>query len=139
MRKLLIILIVIVSATGLWIAARSFSSRTSSQRKEPIVDSQKKTDVAMNEDNSMPGLKVKALCVAYDALSNDSDIPAEKRKIENYNVSIREGHDAYEVYFEAKLAPGEQPHFGGSTQLGKDVSYFVSNRTFRVVNRTFYK
>jgi len=140
MKKLFSIVVVIVAIAAFWIGTRRASNHTS---VEPMLNTnaaiEHEIEGQMQEPNKIPGSSVKALCVAYDAFLKDPDLSPNHNKIENYTVSVREGNKTFEVYFEARLASGEKPHPGGSTQLGRDVTYAISKQGFQVTKRTFYK
>ena len=88
----------------------------------------------------MPGEYMKVFQAAYRAFLVDDDIPANKRRVENYRVKFHQDRKNYQVFFMAKRKPSEIGQLdGGSSELGRDVTYVVDKSTYQVVYRIFYK
>lgn len=119
---------------------RSESSSVTSLNREAPSESARanNSESEMKEETKIEGSLLKAFSVAYDAFLKDPLISDDQKKLENYYV-LREEDQTYIVYFGAHFAPGEKPHPGGSTQLGKDVQFKISKKTFKVVERLFFK
>ena len=104
----------------------------------PSVETNYRTS-ELDEGTRVEGSLLKAFSVAYDAFLKDPLISSDQKKIENYSVTFRESSQTYIVYFGAHFAPGEKPHPGGSTQLGKDVQFRISKKSFKIEERLFFK
>ena len=81
----------------------------------------------------------KVISVAYTAFETDDEIPKEKRKIENYQIELRQSKTTYFVLFQPGLPLGERPSLGAGTSLGKDVMYFIKRSDFSLIGRTSFK
>lgn len=90
-------------------------------------------------ESSVSGEYLRSFLVAYDAFERDSDIPEQKRKLENYDVQFRQNGEAYYICFVAKRTPPGVAVPGGGTEHGRDVTYEISKKDHQVVARRFYK
>ncbi len=91
------------------------------------------------EQIGVPGELMKAFLVAYDAFLKETEIPKEKRKIENYNIGLSQKGEYYSVFLVPKLKPGEPLRPGGSTELGKAVTFKIKKENYHIIERFFYK
>lgn len=85
------------------------------------------------------GEYLKAFAAAHEAFKSDPLIPAEKKRLENYNVEFRQSGDLYHVLFSAKRLPHERELDGGESELGKDVMYTIRKADYQIVKRLFYR
>ena len=81
------------------------------------------------------GEYAKAFLTAYDAFKQDANIPERKKQIEQYRLEFRQDGQAYFVSFVATPVP----HVGGETDTGRDVTYALSKKDYRITSRQFYK
>lgn len=86
------------------------------------------------------GRVLKAYANAIAAFAGDSQIPMEKRNIENYDVEFRENRQYYFIYFAAHMSPSEKlnPKDSGETGLGKSVMYILSKDDLTIRRRYFF-
>lgn len=89
--------------------------------------------------NTVSGEHMKAFLTAYDGFRQDSLIPEEKRKIENYRIEFRETPTVYYILFFAKRDVSERELDGGESKLGTDVMYTISKGDYQLKARMFYK
>lgn len=89
--------------------------------------------------NTVSGEHMKSFLTAYDAFMQDSLIPEEKRKIENYRIEFRETPAVYYILFFAKRDASERELDGGESKLGQDVMYTISKGDYQLKARKFYK
>ncbi|SRR5258708_32505157 len=89
--------------------------------------------------SNLTGRYLKAFVVAYEAFRIDRDVSPDKRKIENYEIQLRETQEYYFVFLLAKRSPAERNMKGGSSSLGQDVMYRIRRRDYRIMERTFFK
>lgn len=90
-------------------------------------------------ESSVSGEYMQAFLVAYNAFKDDPLIPDQKRKVENYEISFRQDSEAYFIFFGAKRLPSERNLLGGESELGKDVTYAVRKKDYKIIARQFYK
>jgi hypothetical protein len=76
---------------------------------------------------------------AHEAFMADTEIPSQKKKIQNYEVSFAKESGLIKIYFSAKRKPGEIESLGGESELGKDVYYLVDQDDFNIRSRKFMK
>lgn len=81
----------------------------------------------------------RAILAAIETLKTDSQIPEDKRLINNYDIELREGTVSFYVYFRPRKLTGEMAKPGGSTSLGKYVTYEVNKSSYQVTLRQHYK
>jgi hypothetical protein len=101
-------------------------------------DTTTQTDKA-TETIGVRGELIKAFTVAYASFLKDRDIPQQKKLIENYNIGFTEKKDYYELLFFPRRKPDERRGRGGSTELGKAVTYKISKGDYRIIDITFYR
>ena len=90
-------------------------------------------------ESKVSGEYMRAFLVAHNAFERDSEIPEEKRRIENYNVEFRQDTETYLISFFAKRIPPGSMVVGGETEMGKDVTYAISKGDYQLIGRQFYK
>lgn len=89
--------------------------------------------------SKMRGEHMKAFLVAYSAFKEDAEIPDIKKQIENYSVELREVDNSYFILFIAKRSKNERGMKGGTSELGKDVTYTIRKSDYQIISRLFYK
>ncbi len=88
----------------------------------------------------IPGEYLKAFISAYEAFTRDTDIKDYKKNIENYKIVFERYNKVYKITFYANRKPYEQGNLeGGGSELGTDVTYTVSRKTYQLVSKQFYK
>ena len=92
-----------------------------------------------NEQLSINGEFLKAILVAYEDMEKDASIPAEKKRIENYLIKLRQDKDVFYILFLANRTPQEKGAKGGSSSLGRDVEYSVSKDSYQIKRKQFFK
>ncbi len=103
------------------------------------LEENKKNNDESSIMQSVPGEVIQALLVAHESFRTDTDIPKQKRVIQNYYISINKESTFYNIYFSAKSGQGESDSLGGKTKLGKSVKYVVDSRSFKLVSKYFMK
>lgn len=88
---------------------------------------------------TVPGEYMRAFLVAYDQFRIDPEISARKKIIENYTVEFSQDEQSYVVYLIPRLTAGERPLSGGETTLGKEVSYTIRKKDYKITARSFYR
>ena len=88
---------------------------------------------------TVAGEYMRALLSAYQDFKKDPDIPAHKKNIANYTVEFRQDDQSYIIYLIPKQTTGEGPVVGGETTLGKEVSYTISKKDYKITAHYFYK
>ncbi len=127
----LLLILVSTSRSGIDVQVSSPRVSTSDQKSQkPMSDSR---------EVQVQGDYMKAFLVAYEAFRYDTEIPPQKRNIENYILRFSDDKNNYFVVFVAKRKPEERDLAGGESKLGKDVRYTVTKSDFRMVSRLFFK
>ena len=108
------------------------------QAREKKADSSENiTDpVSDKPENGWKGLKgveVKALLIAYQSFLDDNAIPAQKKKIENYNIGIKETSKIIWVNFIPQIKTGSISPIGGVTELGSPLQYKIDKNELKIV------
>ena len=85
------------------------------------------------------GTDLRALLAAYQKFEHLTEIPAAKKKIENYSISVTDSGDAYDIVFLVKRNGTERYPLGGETELGMDVRFRVSRKTYKVIGYNFFE
>lgn len=112
-----------------------FKQMTAADLKERTADENKITRC-----DQIEGQYLKAFLSAYQVFIADKEIPPDKRKIENYLISFSEKSKQLEVTFIAKRTPEEiRTTVGGSSNLGKDVTYFLDKNEYKIVSQEYSK
>lgn len=78
------------------------------------------------------GEHIKAILVSLNAFNAESEILQEKKKIENYEIYIRENKDNMFVKFSPNVAKNEKLSYGGETSLGVEVEYIISKKDYKL-------
>src|SRR6266536_2793340 len=108
-----------------------------SNAKISADDQKEQESMCGSSEVQVHGEYMKAFLVAYKAFEEDTDIPSQKRHIENYILRFSQDKDNYFVVFVAKRKPKEHALAGGESELGKDVRYTVRKSDYRVASRLF--
>lgn len=122
MRSKLIHLVLIVFL--LVVVNQSSKSQTTSTVEKPL---------------EMNGEQTKALIVAYQAMMTIPDLPKSKKKIQNYSVEISYTSATIVVHFVPKIE--FNPHLaqkGGETKFGREMSYEIRRKDFKILKRLYY-
>ncbi|MBL8169370.1 MAG: hypothetical protein JNJ50_14535 [Acidobacteria bacterium] len=108
-------------------------------QKKNIRDGEKPLKDEMLPLRNIPGEYMRAFLSAHEAFLADNEIPVQKKRIQNYEVSFSEEEKLIKVYFSAKRKPGELDSLGGESELGKDVYYLIDQINFKVLSKKFMK
>ena len=87
----------------------------------------------------LSGRTVKALVVAVNAFAANTELSMAHRNLDNYDITVTELAETFEVLFSPRRAPGEEPSLGGETQLGREVVYALAKKDLRIVERSYFK
>jgi hypothetical protein len=123
------------------LATCTFGETRKSAKQALLINSGQPGEEQMSAstNNRISGELMKAFLAAHETFKNDADIPELKRRVENYEIELRQTGDSFIVYFIPKLKAGERPLRGGETELGKEVSYTISKKDYKVTAREFYR
>lgn len=86
------------------------------------------------------GSHLKAISIVLEAFKVDSMIPENKKKLENYDIELRQDKDNYYIYFSAKSSEkgNDEERLGGETSLGKSVMFVIGRKDFELKKRYFF-
>ena len=91
-----------------------------------------KQDLGLSDTAEYSGRLLKFFLVAYAEFNKD------QINLEDFKVLISENEKQVRISFSPNLAPGERI-LGGSTSLGRGVSYDISKENMEVLRRPFHK
>lgn len=106
-------------------------------REKKAESSEKITDHIPDESEKgwkgLKGIEVKAFLIAYQSFLDDNVIPVQKKKIENYNIGIKETSKIIWVNFIPQIKIGSISPIGGVTELGSPLQYKIDKNGFKIV------
>lgn len=93
---------------------------------------------------SADGAILRAFVAAYEAFTQEVNLPPEKRAIvhlppekkqlENYLVKVHESSQHYYVDFHPKRVSGDEGKLGADTTLGRALRFYVRKQDYEVVD-----
>jgi hypothetical protein len=92
-----------------------------------------------SQEVAVDGDYLKAFTVAFEAFNSDALIPEQKRSLENYTIIFSRDKNCIYVFFYAKRLESERGLKGGETPRGRDVKYCISRKSYKVLDRIFFK
>lgn len=90
-------------------------------------------------ESKLKGEHLKCIEIAFEAFKISTDIPDVKKKIENYEISVRQNKDNFFILFFANRTEDEIYSFGGESSLGVDVLYIIDRKDYKIIKRLKFK
>ncbi|MBC3874908.1 hypothetical protein [Undibacterium flavidum] len=84
------------------------------------ANANEKARYSIKNSIELSGVELNVVSVALE------DFRKSKFDLKNYRIFIIRQKDQYEIIFLPNLRPGEKSSFGGGTELGDELHYFVS-------------
>ena len=81
------------------------------------------------------GIAAKAFLVTYQDFLGDGLIPTNQKKIENYNIGIKETKDIFLVNYIPHQKGGAVSSIGGATALGSPIQYKIDKNSLKIIER----
>ena len=81
----------------------------------------------------------KAILNSYNDFMLKSNLPEEKKNIENYEILVRQNKNEFIISFVAKRLKEELNLDGGESALGKDVVYIINKNDYSIKQSYFVR
>lgn len=92
-----------------------------------------------DHNKRIPGKELKAFVVAYTDFMKSPDLSAAKKKLENYDIEIKEDEKNYIVNFHVLNTPGTITGLGGQSAIGRDEQFTISKSDYHIVQKVGYR
>ena len=140
--KSLYIITITIGLFGLSTFSCRATDKEQDSKSRAVEESRQLVNQALPSlDIPVDGNAFKAFLVAYELFSKDEQIPVNKRSILQHNVKILRESKLYVVAFRAKrnMSSLTNLEYGGATDFGVDVDYYINSENYIFQKRLFYQ